>query len=516
MIIPSLNSRCSDKNEIAGKIMGQNAALGHRLRAMDFGPITQEIKTDVVIVGGGVSGLSAARYLAKHTRNFCLLEMDDDLGGNSRGGSNAVSKFPWGAHYLPIPGHSDQELITFLKDCNVITGIKNGLPVYNEYYLCHDPKERLFINNFWQEGIVPHEGVPKKDREEIQRFLDLMYDFKMKTGKDQRPAFSIPVELSSKDEQFILLDSITAEKFLSSHRFSSPYLVWYVNYCCADDFGTSISQTSAWAMIHYFAARNSKASNAASDAVLTWPEGNYWLVNQMRKSIQDQITTNAMVYQVKEEGNGVTCLYYDAMENATKKIIANSVILATPQFINQRILSDTSRGIDYTKFEYAPWMVANLITDHALNERRGEGICWDNVIYGSDSLGYVNASHQDISLHHNKKVLTYYKPLVSDNTVDARRKAHQTSLKEWRELMFKDLQKAHPDLIKHVDEMNVWVWGHGMIKPSTNFIWNENKLHAQQHINNKIFFAHSDLSGISIFEEAFYQGHKAAKALLAS
>jgi hypothetical protein len=39
---------------------------------------------------------------------------------------------------------------------------------------------------------------------------------------------------------------------------------------------------------------------------------------------------------------------------------------------------------------------------------------------------------------------------------------------------------------------------------------------AQESGYPHIFFAHSDLSGISIFEEAFYHGNRAAQAVLAA
>ncbi|HSY62348.1 MAG TPA: hypothetical protein VK796_10750, partial [Cytophaga sp.] len=59
-----------------------------------------------------------------------------------------------------------------------------------------------------------------------------------------------------------------------------------------------------------------------------------------------------------------------------------------------------------------------------------------------------------------------------------------------------------------------FIWGHAMIKPLKGFIWGEEKKKATDSINNSIYFAHTDLSGISVFEEAFYQGIKAARKLL--
>ena len=83
-----------------------------------------------------------------------------------------------------------------------------------------------------------------------------------------------------------------------------------------------------------------------------------------------------------------------------------------------------------------------------------------------------------------------------------------------KNLVLADLKKAHPlieDLILEIEFNKI---GHAMIAPIPNHIFGEETKLARQNINNKIFFAHSDLSGISIFEEAFHQGIRAAKEVL--
>ena len=52
-----------------------------------------------------------------------------------------------------------------------------------------------------------------------------------------------------------------------------------------------------------------------------------------------------------------------------------------------------------------------------------------------------------------------------------------------------------------------------MISPAPGFIFGEAKKEAAQTIDNKIYFAHSDLSGISVFEEAFHQGINAVNTM---
>jgi hypothetical protein len=92
--------------------------------------------------------------------------------------------------------------------------------------------------------------------------------------------------------------------------------------------------------------------------------------------------------------------------------------------------------------------------------------------------------------------------------------AYSKTLDAWKAEILRDLKVPHPRIEKEILEMNVWLWGHGMIMPSPGFIWSKNRLSASSSWEKKIHFAHSDLGGISIFEEAFYHGHRSAKAVL--
>ena len=49
-----------------GEIVGAADALGHRLRTADFPEPSETLKAPVVIVGGGIAGLSAGWKLLKN------------------------------------------------------------------------------------------------------------------------------------------------------------------------------------------------------------------------------------------------------------------------------------------------------------------------------------------------------------------------------------------------------------------------------------------------------------------
>ena len=502
---------------IPGKIVGPDFTHGHHLRGGAMPEPSEVRHVKHVVVGGGISGLSAARWLKSNSEDpFLLLELERETGGNAISGTNEVSAYPWGAHYLPIPNLSFKELEDFLSEAGIITGYdQQKLPVYNEDYLCFDPEERLHIYGHWQLGLVPEVGVPKSERKEIASFLSMMETFKNAKGEDGLYAFDIPLDKSSKDEQFQKLDQINMEKFLQLHQFTSPHLCWYVEYCCRDDYGTNLRNTSAWAGIHYFAARRATASNADPHTVLTWPEGNAFLAQKLKYNFEENIQRACLVHSVKISGNKVEIDYLHTESNFVNRIIADKCILSTPQFVNKRIVKDAGVRSEemYNKFTYAPWFIANL-TVKDLKETKGAPLCWDNVFYNSKSLGYINATQQHQKVYQGKKAFTYYYPLTDKDPVEERKIALLKKHEDWMETVTADLEHAHPGISKNIENADVWVWGHGMIRPTTGFISSVERKEAAKPLGNKIFFAHSDLSGISIFEEAFYQGIRAARELL--
>jgi len=510
----------SGSHTIPGKLIGPDHRSGHILRdKVTLPPPSGTRKVKTLIIGGGISGLSAARWLKLHGHeDFELLELEHKPGGNSRSGQNKTSAYPLGAHYITIANAEDRHLAAFLEECGVIRGYENGLPVYNEYYLCFDPEERLLINGQWQEGLVPEFGISDTDRRQFKKFFRLMEHFRQARGNDGRYAFDIPVDSSSKDERYRRLDRITFTEYLNDEGFHAKPLLWYLDYCCKDDYGQQAGKISAWAGIHYFAARRGKAANADTNAVLTWPEGNGWLSGQLAEGLKTHIKQRQLCYGISPEvDGGVSAWVYHAESGSTELIHAERVILASPQFVNQRLLTGfPDRKLDIRKMNYAPWFVANVTVSGLPQRSQGPDLCWDNVAYGSDAVGYVNAGHQLLKRDDGRTVLSWYLPLCKEQPRVARLTAYTRSYEQWLDILLPDLEFMHPGITPFIEEVECWVWGHGMISPVPGYIWGDDRFLASQPLNGNIFFAHTDLGGISIFEEAFHQGIRAAGEVLRS
>jgi phytoene dehydrogenase-like protein len=507
----------SPRFPFSGSILGADSRDGHRLRYGIF-PKPQGLERhQVVIVGAGMSGLCAARELKKRgIKDFIILELEANPGGNAQSGENDVSAYPLAAHYLPIPPPEAVLVRKLLEELGVITGYRRGQPVYKEEYLCHAPQERLFIHGRWQEGLLPRLGAAPRDGLQARQFDQAMEKYKKARGRDGRKAFTIPLELSSRDPAFTGLDRMSMKDWMDQQGWDSPGLRWYVNYCCRDDYGTTLDQVSAWAGIHYFASRAGRAANAGEDSHLTWPEGMGWIAKRLAKDVEGRIRCRCAAFNVARDG-GKTCVdYFDISARVSRRIECGAVIFAAPRFIGLKVIKALrDKAPAYAPaFTYAPWVVANLTVEGLQEKTGGPPLSWDNVIFDSPALGYVDANHQDLKRYAgDRRVLTWYWPLSHKDPRAARREAADCSWEDWAGAVVRDLSRPHPDIKDRIRRLDVWVWGHAMIRPIPGFIWGKNRQEALKPLGN-IFFANSDMSGISIFEEAQYWGILAADGVV--
>ena len=506
---------------ISGRLHGANAALGHLLRNPDQLPApTQARQTEVLIIGGGVAGLAARRWLHRQGQRSCLLlELAEAVGGNAAAGHNATSAYPWGAHYLPLPDGRNRELLDFLTEAGSLTGYApDGLPIYNDYHLCHSPEERLSIGGHWQEGLVPTLGLSAVDGAQFDGFFKLVEKLKTQQGADGRDVFRLPLSECSTDPIWRQLDQEPFADYLARTGFTAPALRWYLDYCCRDDYGATAAQVSAWAGLHYFASRKGRAHRANSTDVLTWPQGNNFLTEQLRQQGTTPILPHTLAYDLRETATGVAVLAYDARTRQSIRIEARQVLLAVPTHVARRLLASVpGHALPLPEaLHHAPWLVANLTVD-SLPQGPGRPLSWDNVRYGSHSLGYINATQQSLSQQADgPKVITLYWPLTDEAPDLARRRAYATTYAQWLPRLVAELETYHPGVTAHIRQADIWLWGHGMVAPTPGLVWGAARQAALQPLHQRIFFAHTDLSGISVFEEGFYQGIRAAREMLAT
>jgi len=474
---------------IGGGWVNESAALGHRLRDHAAMPAPRrQVRVPVVVVGGGIAGMSAAWQLErKGFHDYVLIEMESEAGGNARGGENAVSRYPWAAHYVPVPGPRATLVRELFRELGVLT--EDG---WDERTLCFAPQERLFLHGEWQSGLESELLGSRTGRDELRRFEELI------DGHRRSGEFTIPMALGARAGS--PLDRISFADWLDAAKLRSPAMRWYAEYGTRDDYGALARDTSAWAGVHYHAARE-----PTEQGPLTWPEGNAWIARRLAERIAPRLITGAPVYRVSPVANGWRVRAGDA------EYLCEHVIFAAPTFIAPYVIE----GMRSPGFTYSPWLVANLTLDRWPDER-GVPAAWDNVIRDAAGLGYVVATHQSLRARDaGPTVWTYYRALATRDPSAERGVLQASRWSDWVERIMKELSVAHPNIHRCVTHVDIVRLGHAMVRPTVGFLGADAR-RVPRWAPRNILLAHSDLSGLSLFEEAQYRGVAAADAVLAA
>lgn len=505
-----------------GMLHAQDRSLGHRLRDGLVPEPSQVRRVPIVIIGAGVSGLSAAWRLERAgVRDFEVLELEAEPGGTARAGHNAVTAYPWAAHYLPCPLPHARAVRALLLEMGVARESPDGELEYGEAQLVRAPQERVFVLDRWYEGQYPFAGASADDLAQLARFEEEVATLARYRDARGRRGFAVPMAHASDDPELLALDRMTLAEWCEARGFSSPRLRYYLEYGTRDDMGSTLEQTSAYAGLHYHAAR---ATEAGSSRFLTWPEGNARLVMHMTRIAGTRLRTQVAVARLRlpaanalGENQPIELHTFDPRRGASERVLADHVVCAIPQAMIARLIEQPPEQVTAAAraLQSGAWLVVNL----SLRRRpRSKGFpeCWDNVIYGSRSLGYVVATHQSDSADRARTVWTWYLPLTGDDPSEDRRKLLALDLDQCIDLVFADLGRAHPDLADCVERVDAFQWGHAMVRPRPGLFAGDLAAlrKAAQRPIGRLSFAHTELSGLALFEEAQWHGIRAAEEVL--
>ncbi|MBO9685519.1 MAG: FAD-dependent oxidoreductase [Mitsuaria chitosanitabida] len=524
-LLPLLSACGRDARPVADRLAARVAELpggwtgaawerGHRLRgALPVWAAAKDTpkRAQVLVLGAGIAGLACARRLRLSGVDVTLLDLEDRPGGNSRGHRIGAGpelgeglRCPLGAHYLPTPNPEAVEVQALLEDLGLARH-EAGRWVYEERWLCHSPQERLWWHDQWVDGLLPPAESPEV-LAQYRRFGERVEQARHEVG------FSMPTPRHAWTPAHQALDARTFASWLDEHGLDAAPLRWYLDYCCRDDYGADASQVSAWAGLHYFGSRHGFMSGEEREAVLTWPQGNGWLSERLAAPLAEAFHGGHTALRVREERHGVSVLVWNDREQIAERWEADQVVLAMPLFIASRLveqppaaLTDAASGM-----RYAPWLVANLLLDTDPLERLGAPLSWDNVVYGGESLGYVNANQQSLDPSRGPMVLTAYRALRESQRKDLL----QDDWRAWAARVLADMAPLHPDLPERLQRVELMRYGHAMSIPHPGLRGSPALTALREQAQGRLHVAHADLAGYSVFEEAFTQGEMVAARLL--
>ncbi|MEG0149444.1 MAG: NAD(P)-binding protein [Comamonas sp.] len=557
VVAPLALTGCSPRipvaDDLPGGFTGVALERGHAMRAqwqrlaqgLDLPAPVVVHRAPVVIAGGGMAGLAAARALeAGGVQGAALLDTQSAMGGNSQGGMLGGMACPLGAHYLPVPGDDAPEVQDWLEELGLRQRVA-GRWSYDERYLCHSPQERLYWQGAWHEGLLPVQGVAQRTLDQYAEFEQQIKQV-MAESRFAMPSVRVWQREGGLPAAHAALDAQRFDAWLAAKGIADPQLLWYLNYCCRDDFGAGISRVSAWAGIHYFASRHGfhaprpvsghgaeEVQDDGGDQVLTWPQGNGWLSQQLAaRLVSTQQVTDCSVLSITEGRHGVQIDAYHHGRQQHERWLAQRCVVALPTFVAARVVRNAPDFLRTVaqRLDWAPWLVANIHIGSALTDRPGAEPAWDNVMFedpNAGGLGYVDAGNQRLDrISKRPTVLSYYQAL--GDWADGSQQLLSQPFEFWRNRIVQSLSEPHPDLLLRATRMEITRYGHAMAipRPGDQQILSQIALQSNQdkrkklsngeHVQSlptpataRLAFAHADWAGYSVLEEAFTRGHHA-------
>lgn len=487
-----LLSACKDKFSSEDKLeiskfpikIDSNRSLGHLVRSAVQLPVSETLKMETLIVGAGISGLSAACSLK--SIDFLVCELDPTLGGTSGATNISGSLYSQGAHYdLAYPNNYGKEGLKLLEKLDIIefNGQKNLWEFQDKQHLISsDNEERCYDNGKFRSAVLDNTELK-------QNFIALI--------KEYDNQFPLPSTLIN--NKLHHLDHITFFDYLNKYLPIDSHFIEAIDYQMLDDFGGTSNQISAMAGIHYYKCRpyydNTKIE------LFSPQQGNYYFIEKMRSQIPtDNIKRNHLVFSIKKIGKKWHADVLDIKSMIRKEYISNSVIYAGQKHALKYVHPES-----YTQFNdvtYAPWVVVNI----ELNDKDLKSSKWQNDFLSPDGtfLGFVDSKIQN---KNNNRVLTAYycfpdihHYIIKDFEASAESLVYETISN--MSLYYEE------DISKHVKQAYIKLLGHAMPIPKPGYLTKPRVLS-----KDKLAFAGVDTGRLPLMFDALDSGIQAAKAI---
>jgi len=437
----------------APHVDGEHNQICHQVRdGHKFSRPTATARHDIVIVGGGMSGLSAAWFL--RDQDFLLLEKEDHWGGNAYLEEYDGQAFATGSAYTSL---RESGVMALCKELGI-----HALPIADPDGLILNGE---FVPHAWGDGL-DHLPYSQSVRDSFRKFKRDM----------------LKVDLVKRSQE---LDTTPLTDLLKDY---APELkAWWDDYG-PSNWGATAADTSALVALGDF---QDFASDEPDERV-TFPGGlgaiTRKLAERLHATHADHLLGGATIVAVEPGKSDVTVTY--AHQKQVKAVTAKAVIMAAPKFIARRLVAGLPQAQQDAmhQMRYAPYPVVNLIFNKPVFNGGYDTWCPGNTFTDVIVADWVVRNQP--GYHQKNNILTFYTPLREAEratllTEEGARDLAANVLRDWQKL----LPASNADPV----EVHIYGRGHPMFISAPG---NYTKLiPAARQPMERIFFANTDSSG---------------------
>ena len=458
-------------------------------------PVSTE-KASVVVIGGGISGLTTAYLLRQHKP--IVLEQARRFGGNAQGHSWRGVEYAIGAAYACEPGE-DTDILKLFTELGLTEKwkLKEG----------EDPvalKGKIF-KEFWT-------GETEPDPKARGQFETLSGYFKKVLDGTELSYPDIPIVDEEKREYVEGLDAKSFRVHLEELAGGAlhPHIETAIEHYCWSSFGASSTEVSAACGVNFYAAEFGN--------LVVFPGGNGAIAEALFQKLTKEISPanlrcEALVYDVAVTDGGVTVSYQDG-EGKVRRIEAKAVVMACPKFVAAKLIDglEQERIDAIRKLRYHSYLVANVCLTNAHRDP-----FYDLYLLGEGSTKSAQFQEHtrkqkitDVILatfaHADQKstVLTLYRGLPYDG---ARAELFaQDSYKKYREEFEKQIVDEVLPLLKRkkqeIVDLRVARWGHPLPVAAPGLIRDGVVATMRKPFKERVFFVEQDSWALPAIETA--------------
>jgi monoamine oxidase len=435
------------------EIEGEHFDICHQVRdghAFAHPPVTK--RCDVLIVGGGISGLSAAYYLRQH--DFILLEKEPHWGGNAYLEEFEGQAYATGSAY----DYKDTPSEKLARELGL-----QLLPINSPDSTIVKGK---WVADTWGAGLdeLPY---PASVRESFKKFRTDM----------------LALAADKNQEQF---DAFPLTKYLKKY---APEVKQWWDWYGPSNYGAKSEDTSTMVALSEL---TDMADAAAHDTRVTLPGGNAVLARKLMELLHadhaNQMLSDATIVAVEPQKTEVHVTYVQGA--AVKTIAAKFVVMATPKHITVRLISGLSDAQTEAmrSFRFCPYAVINMIFDKPVYDRS-----YDTWAPGTSFADVVVADwvvRKQPGYQQKKSILTFYTPI---SELDRNSLLKIEGCRRLAMNVLRDFQNLLPEFQVDPLEIHLFRRGHPMFLSAPNIY--TKVIPAAREPLERIAFANTDSIG---------------------